>query len=50
MIDKTAAVLILIVVFGPIAYSLFKKEREKKKAREFFFRLEEELKDKEPAE
>lgn len=50
MIDRTVAILILIVVFGPIAYSLFKKEREKKKAREIFFRMEEELKDKELAE
>ena len=50
MIDKTVAVLILIVVFSPIVYSLFKKEREKKKTREIFARLEEELENKEPAE
>ena len=36
-IDKPVAVLILIIVFGPVLYSLFKEEKEKKKIRDRFF-------------
>ncbi len=49
MKDKLIVLLVLIVIFGPVIYSTFKREMEKKRVRDNFFRLEEESKYKESA-